>query len=641
MRGQALVAGVPLLGADVTLLRGGPKSGTSSVVARGRTNATGRFALYYPAPAATDLLFLVTTGGSLVPAGGQAPRSGRATPAVRGDLIPRANMARPVPAAFQLSSAIGRKRPWSVVVNDLTTGAAGFALAQFVGGGTLAGASPGFDNAAAMAANLVDFRTGGISTLMRRAPNGRLTDTLPTLNTLANIVSRCAVSATVCRRFSQLVAPVNRRPPVSLLQTVASVARNPAHHASGIFGLQGSVDFYRPRLLKAPAAWLLAVKFTGNGRQYNGPGNIAFDAQGNVWATNNYVATRNPADVCAGTKLFRLRPHDDGAPVDGFSGGGIQGAGFGIGIDPRGNIWAGNFGFKGSQCALEPASNSVSKFSPSGVPLSGPLGFTSGGIDWPQGTVSDGGGNIWIASLCGDRVTRYVGGNPAQHTESSGGLRHPFDIVIDRSGNAWVTSISTNRVFGYRPDGTPLQGSPFSGGGLARPLGIATDRQGTQWIANSGVVDLTCPTTGTGTSIRVRAVAQPAGSITRLTAAGHATGFSGGGLTVPWGIATDGDGNVWVANFGGQRVSHFCGSTPTRCPAGVGVGQPISPSTGYPFNGLQRNTGINIDASGNVWLANNWKETPPPANPGGDGLVALVGAASPVRMPLIGPPQRP
>ena len=174
MRGQALVAGVPLLGADVTLLRGGPKSGTSSVVARGRTNATGRFALYYPAPAATDLLFLVTTGGSLVPAGGQAPRSGRATPAVRGDLVRRANMARPVPAAFQLSSAIGRKRPWSVVVNDLTTGAAGFALAQFVGGGTLAGASPGFDNAAAMAANRVDFRTGGISPRMRRAPNGAI-----------------------------------------------------------------------------------------------------------------------------------------------------------------------------------------------------------------------------------------------------------------------------------------------------------------------------------------------------------------------------------------------------------------------------------------------------------------------------------
>ncbi len=641
MTGRALVAGAPLALADVTLLRGGPKSGASSVVARGRTNRNGRFALYYPAPAATDLLFLATAGGSLVQQGRRGQKSGSGPIVGRDGLIEGTATALPVPAAFQLSSAIGKKRPTSVIVNDLTTAAAGFALAQFVGGGSLAGASPGFDNAAAMAANLVDFRTGGVSTLMRRIPNGRLTDTLPTLNTLANIVSRCAVSATICRRFSQLAAPVNRRPPVGLLQTVASVARNPAHHASAIFGLQGSAAFYRPRLLRAPAAWLLAVKFTGNGRQYNGPGNIAFDAQGNVWATNNYVATTNPADVCAGTKLFRLRPHDDGAPVDGFSGGGIQGAGFGIGIDPRGNIWAGNFGFKGSQCALQPTSNSVSKFSPSGVPLSGPLGFTAGGIDWPQGTVSDAGGNIWIASLCGDRVTRYLGGNPAKNAESGGGLRHPFDIVIDRSGNAWVTSISTNRVFAYRPDGSALPGSPFAGGGLARPLGIATDRQGTQWIANSAVVDLTCPSSGTGTSIRVSAGAQPAGSITRLTTAGHATGFSGGGLTVPWGIATDGDGNVWVANFGGQRVSHFCGSTPTRCPVGVGVGQPISPNTGYPFNGLQRNTGINIDASGNVWLANNWKETPPPADPGGDGLVALVGAAPPVKMPLIGPPQRP
>ncbi|MGH3183122.1 MAG: hypothetical protein ACRDOH_23820 [Streptosporangiaceae bacterium] len=39
--------------------------------------------------------------------------------------------------------------------------------------------------------------------------------------------------------------------------------------------------------------------------------------------------------------------------------------------------------------------------------------------------------------------------------------------------------------------------------------------------------------------------------------------FSGGGLTIPWGIAVDGNDNVWVANFGGQRVSEFCGAV---CP---------------------------------------------------------------------------
>jgi sugar lactone lactonase YvrE len=153
------------------------------------------------------------------------------------------------------------------------------------------------------------------------------------------------------------------------------------------------------------------------------------------------------------------------------------------------------------------------------------------------------------------------------------------------------------------------------------------------------VVDLTCPTTGTGTSIRVRAVAQPAGSITRLTAAGHATGFSGGGLTVPWGIATDGDGNVWVALRWSAGVALLWLDPPPGVPLEWASASDLPAP--YPFHGLQRNTGINIDASGNVWLANNWKETPPPANPGGDGLVALVGAASPVRMPLIGPPQRP
>jgi hypothetical protein len=44
-----------------------------------------------------------------------------------------------------------------------------------------------------------------------------------------------------------------------------------------------------------------------------------------------------------------------------------------------------------------------------------------------------------------------------------------------------------------------------------------------------------------------------------------------------------------------------------------------------------RNTGVAIDPSGNVWLANNWKEVPLPPNPGGYQIVAYVGVAAPVQ----------
>ena len=111
-------------------------------------------------------------------------------------------------------------------------------------------------------------------------------------------------------------------------------------------------------------------------------------------------------------------------------------------------------------------------------------------------------------------------------------------------------------------------------------------------------------------------------------------------MTVPWGIAVDGDDNIWVANFFGQRVSHLCGARVETCPTGE-AGAEISPAeTGYFFDGLQRNTGVQIDGSGNVWLANNWKTVPEVrTGPYGDGLIVFLGMAGPIAMPLIGTPQ--
>lgn len=129
------------------------------------------------------------------------------------------------------------------------------------------------------------------------------------------------------------------------------------------------------------------------------------------------------------------------------------------------------------------------------------------------------------------------------------------------------------------------------------------------------------------------------GTMARVDLHGKVTQFGGAGMTMPWGIAVDGDDNIWVANFFGERLSHLCGARVETCPTGH-VGDEISPTqTGYFFNGLQRNTGVQIDASGNVWLANNGKTIPTPATQYGDGLVVFLGAAAPIAMPLVGTPK--
>ncbi|HEY7318464.1 MAG TPA: hypothetical protein VIE89_12890 [Candidatus Binatia bacterium] len=75
-------------------------------------------------------------------------------------------------------------------------------------------------------------------------------------------------------------------------------------------------------------------------------------------------------------------------------------------------------------------------------------------------------------------------------------------------------------------------------------------------------------------------------------------------------------------------------------PTKRGVGKAISPDgTGYTSDALIRNTAVAIDPSGNVWLANNWKRGPILNNPGGNSLAVMVGAAGPVKTPLIGTPR--
>jgi hypothetical protein len=110
-----------------------------------------------------------------------------------------------------------------------------------------------------------------------------------------------------------------------------------------------------------------------------------------------------------------------------------------------------------------------------------------------------------------------------------------------------------------------------------------------------------------------------------------------------WSTAIDGDDHVWVADFFPTTVSELCGVRTQTCPPGMKTGQSISPRKhGYTSKSFQHITAVQIDPSGNVWLANNWSNGSPPKDfVGGNGIVKLVGAAAPVKAPLFGLPQRP
>jgi hypothetical protein len=184
----------------------------------------------------------------------------------------------------------------------------------------------------------------------------------------------------------------------------------------------------------------------------------------------------------------------------------------------------------------------------------------------------------------------------------------------------WITSFGNDAVVAIRQDGRPLPGSPYTAGGIKRPLGDAFDSRGNLWVSNS-----------------------TASTVSALDASGTplaGSPFTGGGVKLPWGIAVDGNDNVWVADFSGARprLSELCGVRHVGC---AQTGVPISPRRGFASKLLQRLTGVSIDASGNVWVCNNWLPIPVQTNPGGDALVEFVGIGGPVKMPLLGLPKQP
>jgi len=517
----------------------------------------------------------------------------------------------------------------ALTLNERTTVAAGYALAGFFDGDAVSGPNPGLPNAAATAANLADPATGAYAEVLTSAPNGSETSTVDAFTSLANMLGACLLEQAACDDLYES-ATADDVVPSSATAAFAAVAQDPSANVEALFGLATVTSADRPGLTEAPAAWTLALRFNGDGESLAGPGNFVVDPEGNLWVNNNYDYNADAqTPVCGSDEMFEFSP--TGELIGTYAGAGLSGSGFGIDFTHQGELWLSNFGFAapapGCPEDQQPPHNSMSLFNADHDGVSPDAGFTQGDLSWPQGIEVVADDSVWIANCGNNTVALYPEGDPDQAVNLGGfGLEAPFAIV-DNGQLLFVTGTVNDTVAVINPDGTAAAGSPLTGS-FAQPMGVAADAEGNVWVANSGGITLPCPARspqGRGTP-----------SVTMISPDGtEMTGpFTGGGATLPWGISTDGDGNVWVANFSEMRVSHFCGANAETCPRGLQTGDAISPDgTGYFFDGLERSTGVIVDTAGNVWVTNNWKEDAAQTNPGGHEIVAFIGAAAPVEVP--------
>jgi hypothetical protein len=300
--------------------------------------------------------------------------------------------------------------------------------------------------------------------------------------------------------------------------------------------------------------------------------NIAHNPGTNI--ANLYALAASPAPF---TPVLTTQPNDFTIAIS-FTGSGLVYP-TGIAIDGSGNAWIPNGGNGGG---------SFSKFSALGVALSPSTGYTGGGLSYPLGIAIDGSGDAWTANETGSTITELSNlgiavSPPAGY--SGGGLDVPMAVAIDGSGNAWITNDAANdhnfSVSKFSNLGAAISPSTgYTGGGLDSHSGIAIDGSGNAWIAN-----------GNGGTLNT------SNCVTKLSASGAAvspsTGYTGGGIDYPTGIAIDNSGNVWATNDGNNSVAELSN-----------LGVALSPSTGYTGGGLNYPVGIAADGAGNVWIAN-------------------------------------
>jgi sugar lactone lactonase YvrE len=553
----------------------------------------------------------------------------------------------------ELVAVLGKRLPPSSTINELTTVAAGYSMAQFTGADGISGDDFALRIAAGMNDNIVETSTGTSSQVLLSSPNADETNSLRSTRSLANLLAAGVVDRGVTASFLALTKPLTGSPPPSTFKALADLARNPGQNVQQLYRLSQRAAAYAPALEGQPDAWTVVVKVNDSGsdeqkKLIGGPGNLAFDARGYAWVTNNVVQ----GTTGSSTYVVVLRP--DGRPAEGtngtpsspLGGGGILGTGFGVTIGGDDSAWFGNFGWGGVN-PVPGVDGSVSQFSSAGAPLSGPNGYL-GEPDRVQGMATDADGNVWMASFGDNSVYVFPGGDPSKavrYPEPPGS--QPFDVAIAPDGSAWVS----NGFLGTFP--ATVAKFVFEHGKLERRFsrsfgraalkGITVDSKGNAWVASLGddaVYGL-----------------RPDGSLIGS--------FDGGGIYGPWDVTVDGDDNLWVANFGpiaanntlaAGRLSELCGTNRAACPPGKKLGDPISPATGFtvpsagsqvllhngePLYGrdrppsyipMMRQTASVIDSAGNVWTINNYKpnfDVDATENPGGDGILIFVGLAPP------------
>lgn len=202
--------------------------------------------------------------------------------------------------------------------------------------------------------------------------------------------------------------------------------------------------------------------------------------------------------------------------------------------------------------------------SPTPIPTSAPSPGTvlakQTGLNRPWAITFDALGYGWVSNYGTNEIVKIAPDSSIVASYSVGA--GPHEPLIDDEGHVWVTCYDGNVVTRLNVDGTNRIDIPVG----TRPLGIAKDATGNMWVANYG-----------------------GSSISKISPDALTVQTYLGVANLPWGIFVKPDGKLLVTDW--QIPYVFL----------------VSPTTGTEITRYSTGTnpsGINIDASGSIWIAN-------------------------------------
>lgn len=359
--------------------------------------------------------------------------------------------------------------------------------------------------------------------------------------------------------------------------------------------------------------------------QLNNPYGLALDGAGNLYIAD---AGNNAIRMVAGGSGSAVITTIAGTGTPGFQGdngpaaSALLNSPYGLAVDGQGNIY---FADSGNSRIRRISAGTITTIAGNGTAgFSGDNGpATNAEFNSPHGVATDSSGNVYVADTGNNRIRQISGGaigtvagNGTAGFSGDAGpataaqLNVPCGVAVDSAGNLYIAEYYNNRirkvsgsvistVAGKGTQGFSGDSGPAASAQLNNPFAVAVDGSGNLFIADYG-------------NDRIRRVS--AGTIATVAGSGT-SGFAGDNgsalsaqMSGPSGVALDSSGDVYVADLGNNRIRRVSGTggsaaiTTVAGSGNAGFSGDAGPSTSAQLN---QPAGVAVDSAGNLYIADS------------------------------------